>query len=130
LREKEKGDWRKLTLEEKKALYRASFGQTFAEIKAPTGEWKALIGFSLVGISIAMWMFIWMKQFGEFCKTSNLYLTLFNLVFLIFTVYQPLPITFSPERQQAQLERMINMQVNAVEGLGSKYDYEKGQWKE
>ena len=33
LREKEKGDWKKLTLAEKKVLYRASFCQTIAEVK-------------------------------------------------------------------------------------------------
>jgi len=108
LKEKEKGDWRKLTIEEKKALYRASFGQTFAEIKAPTGEWKSVVGFSLVGVSLAIWIFIWMKKF----------------------VYAPLPETFEPERQQAQLQRMLNMQMGIVEGVSSKYDYEKGKWKE
>ncbi|KAK4021030.1 hypothetical protein OUZ56_002963 [Daphnia magna] len=108
LREKEKGDWHKLTIEEKKALYRASFCQTFAEIKAPTGEWKSVVGFALIGCSIACWIYIWMKQY----------------------VYAPLPVTFSPERQQAQLERMINMQIAPIEGLASKYDYEKGRWKE
>ena len=54
-----------MTIEEKKALYRASFGQTFAEIKAPTGEWKSVVGFSLVGVSLAIWIFIWMKKFGK-----------------------------------------------------------------
>lgn len=34
LTEKAKGDWRLLLKEEKKALYRASFCQTFAEIEA------------------------------------------------------------------------------------------------
>ena len=33
LREKEKGDWKKLTVAEKKVLYRASFCQTIAEVK-------------------------------------------------------------------------------------------------
>ena len=32
LREKEKGDWKKLTIAEKKVLYRASFCQTIAEV--------------------------------------------------------------------------------------------------
>lgn len=45
-------------------------------------------------------------------------------------MYAALPVTMTPERQQAQLERMINMQINPVEGLASKYDYEKGRWKE
>ena len=42
LREKEKGDWKKLTLEEKKTLYRASFCQTFAEMEAGDGDWKGV----------------------------------------------------------------------------------------
>ena len=44
LREKEKGDWKKLAKEEKKVLYRASFCQTLAEVEAPTGEWKSVVG--------------------------------------------------------------------------------------
>lgn len=64
LKEKEKGDWKKLTVEEKKALYRASFCQTFAEMKAPTGEWKSVLGFALVGISVALWSFILLKLNG------------------------------------------------------------------
>merc|ERR1719483_1855108 len=38
LRVKEQGDWKKMTKEEKKALYRASFCQTLAEVEAPTGR--------------------------------------------------------------------------------------------
>lgn len=65
LREKEKGDWKKLSTEEKKALYRASFCQTFAEFKHPTGEWKYVIGWSMVGVSIAIMITLWMKAFGK-----------------------------------------------------------------
>ena len=35
LREKVKGDWKKLTIAEKKVLYRASFCQTIAEVTNP-----------------------------------------------------------------------------------------------
>ncbi|OAD52773.1 Cytochrome c oxidase subunit 4 isoform 2, mitochondrial [Eufriesea mexicana] len=45
---KEKGDWKKLSIEEKKALYRASYCQTFSEFLAPTGEWKGAIGMTLI----------------------------------------------------------------------------------
>ena len=45
-------------------------------------------------------------------------------------MYGDLPETFAPERQEAQLKRMIQMQINPIEGLSSKWDYEKGQWKE
>jgi hypothetical protein len=65
LREKEKGDWKKLTLAEKKTLYRASFAQTLSEIEAPTSDWKAIIAGSLFGISLALWGFMWMKKFGK-----------------------------------------------------------------
>ena len=109
LREKEKGDWKKLTLEEKKVLYRASFCQTLSEVEAPTGEWKSIIGLTLVGISIGVWGYLWMKSF----------------------VYGELPSTITDEeKMKAQIERMIAMRVNPVEGLTSNYDYEKGRWKE
>jgi hypothetical protein len=43
LREKEKGDWKKLTLAEKKQLYRASFCQTIAEVNSQNGISEILI---------------------------------------------------------------------------------------
>lgn len=107
LREKEKGDWSKLTLEEKKALYRASFCQTFAEVKAPTGEWKSILGISLLASSLAIWLFLFMKA----------------------TVYEPIPDTFSQEKMEAQLKRMIDLRANPVQGTSSHWDYEKGDWK-
>merc|ERR1712061_411972 len=108
LREKEKGDWKKLTTEEKKALYRASFCQTLSEVEAPTGEWKSILGLTLIGISIGIWGYLWTKTF----------------------VYGELPDTITnEEKKKAQIERMIALRVNPVEGLTSNYDYEKGQWK-
>ncbi|KAL1488035.1 hypothetical protein ABEB36_015408 [Hypothenemus hampei] len=107
LREKEKGDWKQLSIEEKKALYRASFRQTFAEFKAPTGEWKGTIGMTLVIVSLAIWTFFGLKTF----------------------VYPPLPDSFKPENRAAQLRRIIDLQMNPVEGIASKWDYEKDDWK-
>lgn len=108
LREKEKGDWHKLTVEEKKQLYRASFCQTFAEINAPTGEWKSTLGCALGLASIALWFFMGLR---------------------LFVYDRELPPTLSEERQQAQLQRMLDLQVNPVEGISSKWDYEKNEWK-
>merc|ERR1712083_448205 len=102
------GDWKKLTKEEKKALYRASFCQTLSEVEAPTGEWKSILGMSLIGISIGIWGYLWMKAY----------------------VYNVLPETVTDEeKQKAQIDRMIALRVNPVEGLTSNYDYEKGQWE-
>ncbi|XP_017472621.1 PREDICTED: cytochrome c oxidase subunit 4 isoform 1, mitochondrial [Rhagoletis zephyria] len=107
LREKEKQDWKKLSHQEIKALYRASFCQTFAEIQAPTGEWKQHVGISLIFTGLAIWIAIFMNLF----------------------VYDELPVTFDEEHQKAQLKRMIDLEVNPVTGLASKWDYENNKWK-
>jgi len=107
LKEKEKGDWKKLSVEDKKALYRHSFCQTFAEMNAPTGEWKTIVGCGLGLISVALWLFL-------ACKTF---------------VYPPVPSSFSLESRQAQLKRMIDLRIDPVEGLTSNWDYEKNTWK-
>lgn len=65
LREKEKGDWKKLSVEEKKALYRATFCQTFSELKYKSAEWKACVGGVLIAASIAMLIGLWMAAFGK-----------------------------------------------------------------
>ncbi|XP_014468920.1 PREDICTED: cytochrome c oxidase subunit 4 isoform 1, mitochondrial-like isoform X2 [Dinoponera quadriceps] len=96
LREKEKGDWKKLSLEEKKALYRASFRQTFSEMDAPTGEWKGILGLSMLILSSGIWLYLYFKVFA----------------------YQDLPKTLTdPERRLAQLDRMKKLDVNPIEGL-------------
>ncbi|XP_067625583.1 cytochrome c oxidase subunit 4 isoform 1, mitochondrial [Eurosta solidaginis] len=107
LREKEKQDWKKLSKEEIKTLYRASFCQTFAEIQAPTGEWKQHVGFTLIFTALAIWISVLMNLF----------------------VYDEMPISFDEEHKKAQLERMLDLEVNPVTGLSSKWDYENKRWK-
>jgi len=106
-KDKEKGDWKKLSIEEKKQLYRASFCQTYAEMTAPTGAWKGIMGTALGVIALSWWMYVWVKTF----------------------VYGPLPDSMSLENRQAQLRRMIDLRVDAVTGLSSKWDYENNRWK-
>jgi cytochrome c oxidase subunit 4 len=108
LREKEKGDWKKMTVSEKKELYRSSFCQTLVELKAPTGEWKAILGMLLTAVSIGLWGFVWLTTFA----------------------YDDLPVTMTDdEHLKAQVQRMIDMRVGPVEGFASNYDYEKNEWK-
>jgi len=106
---KEEGDWKKLTLEEKKALYRHSFCQTITELNEPTGEWKKVIGITMIFFSFAIWGVIWLKMF----------------------VYDLQPKTMTDEEHvKAQVKRMIDMRVNPITGMAARYDYEKNEWKE
>ena len=76
LREKEKGDWKKLTLIEKKQLYRASFAQTLVEIEAPTGEWKSAVGIASFVVAAALWIVLWLKVYGEFTNVIEVKVTI------------------------------------------------------
>jgi len=107
IREKEKGDWKNLTTEEVKTLYRHSFCQTFAEMRAPTGEWKSVLAAIIFGLGVTGWVYIWMKVF----------------------VYPPMPSTITQEWQEDTVRRMILQRQGAIEGIGAKFDYEKGEWK-
>jgi len=102
LREKEKGDWKQLTMEEKKALYRASFRQTFAELDAPTGEWKLVLAWILFIFSGGLWMLMGLR-----------------------TISPPMV----KEDEMKKLEVMLQLGVDPVEGLSSKWDYENNKWK-
>ncbi|KOB71773.1 Cytochrome c oxidase polypeptide IV [Operophtera brumata] len=107
LREKERGDWKLLCCEEKKALYRASFCQTFAEFQCNTGQWKLILGFILISFTYSMWAMIYNH----------------------FYVYEPLPASFSKASQKAQLRRMLELRVNPITGLSSLWDYDNDRWK-
>merc|ERR1712062_502681 len=52
LRQKEMGDWTSMSIDEKKALYRASFCNTYAELNPNTGEWKRIWALVLFTIPI------------------------------------------------------------------------------
>lgn len=107
IRKKEEGDWKSLSLEDKKALYRHSFRMTYAEIDAPTGEWKSVTTGVLLGLAITGWMMIWLKQY----------------------VYPTLPSTITEEWKQDQAKNMILQRQGPVDGLASKFDYDNNKWK-
>jgi len=107
LKEKEKGDWKTLSLAEKKELYRASFCQTYSEMNAPTGDWKVLLSIVLFGLAGTGWLMMFMKK----------------------VVYTDLPGTFTREWQEKSMERMIMQGQGPITGVSSHWDYEKEDWK-
>lgn len=44
-------------------------------------------------------------------------------------MYGELPATFSEANQKAQLKRMLELEMNPIHGLSSKWDYENKRWK-
>jgi cytochrome c oxidase subunit 4 len=107
LKEKEKGDWKALSIAEKKELYRASFCQTYAEMDAPTGEWKEIVTAVIWAFVATGWLLLFMKK----------------------VVYKPDPM-LTPEARQEVVKQYIIQGQGPVTGYSSKWDYEKGQWKE
>ncbi|TMS12787.1 cytochrome c oxidase subunit 4 isoform 1, mitochondrial [Larimichthys crocea] len=107
LKEKEMGPWAALSNEEKIALYRISFNQSFAEMNRYTPEWKTVFGALMAFVGLTGLIVIWQRMY----------------------VYGPVPHTFDPEHKAKELQRMLDMRINPVQGISSKWDYENKQWK-
>ncbi|KAM3872436.1 cytochrome c oxidase subunit 4 isoform 2, mitochondrial [Diretmus argenteus] len=107
LKQKELAPWTQLSKEDKVALYRLKFKKTYAEMNQPTNEWKTIVGGTLFFLGLTGLVVIWQSHY----------------------VYPPAPKTFSEEWEAKQLQRMLDMRMNPIEGLAAKWDYEKGQWK-
>lgn len=106
LRKKEQGDWAALSLEDKKKLYRASFRQTFAEMNAPTGDWKRIASFICYTLALSTFIFV------------------YNV-----TYYGTPAATLTKEKQQEMVATMLAHNVGPIAGLSSKYDFDKNEWK-
>ncbi|XP_015282577.1 PREDICTED: cytochrome c oxidase subunit 4 isoform 1, mitochondrial [Gekko japonicus] len=107
LKEKEKASWASLSVDEKVALYRIKFHETYAEMNRGSNEWKTVFGGVFFFLALTGLIFIWQKKY----------------------VLGPVPHTLSDEWVAMQTKRMLDMRVNPVQGLSSKWDYEKNEWK-
>ncbi|XP_011667242.1 cytochrome c oxidase subunit 4 isoform 1, mitochondrial [Strongylocentrotus purpuratus] len=107
LKVKERGDWKALTQADKKELYRMSFNKTYSEMRAPTGEWKYVIGGVCIAIAVSGVIYGFQKAY----------------------ISPPLPHTMSDEWQEAQLRYQIAIRNGPVTGIASQWDYEKNEWK-
>ncbi|KJH49923.1 cytochrome c oxidase subunit IV [Dictyocaulus viviparus] len=102
IRKKELGDWKNLSLEDKKLLYRYSFKQTLAEFEAPSGYWKVVLACVLSVISLA-----------------TLYAT-----FISVYVFPEIPGTFQDEYKEAELKKTLVLRKGDFLGAPKYYDYE------
>ncbi|KAM6225054.1 cytochrome c oxidase subunit 4 isoform 1, mitochondrial [Rhynchocyon petersi] len=107
LKEKEKAAWNALSLEEKVALYRIQFKESFAEMNRSTNEWKTVVGAALFFIGFTGLILIWEKRY----------------------VYGPIPHTFDKDWVAMQTKRMLDMKVSPIQGFSAKWDYDKNEWK-
>ncbi|XP_004697961.1 cytochrome c oxidase subunit 4 isoform 2, mitochondrial [Echinops telfairi] len=107
LKEKEKGSWAQLTKAEKVALYRLQYNETFAEMNRRSNEWKTVMGgvFFFVGVT---GLIIWWKR---------------------VYVFPEKPITLTDQWKAQQLQRILDMKGNPVQGLAARWDYDKKEWK-
>lgn len=109
LREKEKGDWRSLSVADKKKLYRFNYCQTFKEMEAPHPETKRIFGNVMLLLSVPILLFTVMKK----------------------TVFPPLPDSMSDQGKKQVVRWYIDARVDPLDGgISSKWDYEKNEWKE
>lgn len=76
-------------------------------MNAPTGDWKIVVGGTMIAVGITFWIYAFLKKF----------------------VYSPMPKSCSEEAKLAQLERMVQLRANPIDGIGSKWDYENNRWK-
>ncbi|XP_015789270.1 cytochrome c oxidase subunit 4 isoform 2, mitochondrial [Tetranychus urticae] len=107
LKEKEKGDWKLLSNEEKKQLYRHSYCRTYAELTAPTGNWKQVIAGILGIMSITLLVVAAERTY----------------------IYPPLPESMNPENTKRFMKFALFNRIDEFDGYASKWDYEKNCWK-
>ena len=108
LMQKEKGDWKSLSVEDKRRLYRLNYRQTFAEMEAPTAEGRRIFGTALLLLSIPITMYALMK----------------------LSFFPPMPESMSDKGKKQMVRWYIDSRAEPLDGVASKWDYEKGQWKE
>ncbi|XP_053204195.1 cytochrome c oxidase subunit 4 isoform 1, mitochondrial-like [Panonychus citri] len=107
LKEKEKGDWKSLTIEEKKQLYRHSYCRTYAELTAPTGDWKQVIAGILGIVGLTFLVVVGEKEF----------------------LFPPLPESMNEENTRRFMKFALFNRIDEFDGYASKWDYENNCWK-
>ncbi|XP_018426146.1 PREDICTED: cytochrome c oxidase subunit 4 isoform 1, mitochondrial [Nanorana parkeri] len=107
LKAKEQGAWRSLSASEKVELYHIRFNKTYANMKRKSHEWKTVVGGILFFMGFTAFIIIWQKRY----------------------VFGDIPHTLSDDWVAMQTRRALDMRAGPIEGLSSKWDYDKNEWK-
>ncbi|XP_020933501.1 cytochrome c oxidase subunit 4 isoform 2, mitochondrial isoform X2 [Sus scrofa] len=80
---------------------------------------------------VALYRLQYHETFAEMNRRSNEWKTVMGCVFFFFgfTVFPKKPITLTDEWKAQQLQRILDMKGNPVQGLASRWDYERKEWK-
>nr|XP_031543796.1 cytochrome c oxidase subunit 4 isoform 2, mitochondrial isoform X1 [Vicugna pacos] len=80
---------------------------------------------------VALYQLQFHQSFAEMNRRSNEWKTIMGCVFFFFgfTVFPKKPITLTDEWKAQQLQRILDMKGNPVQGLASRWDYERKEWK-
>ncbi|VDQ01014.1 unnamed protein product [Trichobilharzia regenti] len=108
LQEKERGDWRNLTKEEIKTLYRHSFRQTLAEVIAPNGHWKLGMAYGFIFVSIGLGFYIYIR---------------------LFVITPAKNVLELPEYKEALLYKKVFSRSGSI-GEANKFDVSNMRWRE
>ena len=108
LKEKEKGDWKNLSHEERMDLYNMYFGMTVSDMLRGNDEWKSSFGFTMVLVSVSI-LISWAMK--EYCSTPNA------------------PSSVDPDWVAAAIKRELQFHAGPITGYASMWDYENNCWK-
>ncbi|TGZ84942.1 cytochrome c oxidase subunit IV, partial [Ascodesmis nigricans] len=104
LKDRMKGNWKELSVLEKKASYYVAFGPHGPRTLPPPGEWKKVVMYTLASVGLTGFFFL-TRELGA----------------------RPAPKTMTPEWQEASNERMRAQAVEPLTGISSEYPTRHGK---
>lgn len=108
LKNKEMGDWKKLSEDEVLQLYRGTFRYSIAEIFQSTDGWKTVFGATLWLLALSLFMH-WVVH-----------------IYCLPPYHDGLT---NPETIQKIVKRHLQEHQGAISGVSSRWDYENNRWK-
>ncbi|OAF69289.1 hypothetical protein A3Q56_02920 [Intoshia linei] len=108
LRQLELGDWRDLTIDQKKQLYRKNFRYTYAEFQnRQNHRMPFFFGCTLIFMTAGLFYYVSLLNYIKINR----------------------PYTLQPEYKEKMVEYWIRQMQGLSHGIASYWDYDKNEWK-